>query len=213
MKKYLLSIICFVFLVLGCKKDPVTPTPPVDNIDLHKYPGLPDATQSGLNTMGCLINGKPWVAKVDWFVLLESQKPVYCTYGELRPKIASYDSLLFSTLFNQSLNWREDKARYDIQNSFVLQLKPIRKVGTYELKDMYQNKFEYWFDSIGLQNKRYIVDTMKTQYFEITKLDTIQNIISGLFDLKLVRKNFKTIVLNDTIQITNGRFDGKYWQL
>jgi hypothetical protein len=54
---------------------------------------------------------------------------------------------------------------------------------------------------------------MKTQYFEITKLDTIQNIISGLFDLKLVRKNFKTIVLNDTIQITNGRFDGKYWQL
>ncbi len=206
MKKYLLSIICFVFLVLGCKKDPVSP--PVDNIDLHKYTGLPDATQSGLNTMGCLINGKPWVADVDGFVLFESQKPVYCTYGELRPKIASYDSLLFSTLFNQSLNWREDKARYDIQNSFVLQLKPIRKVGTYELKDMYQNKFEYWFDSIGLQNKIYIIDTLKPQYFEITKLDTIQNIISGVFDLKMKRISDS----NDTIQITNGRFDGKYWQ-
>ena len=210
MKKYLLSIICFVFLVLGCKKDPVSPH--VDNIDLHKYPGLPDATQSGLNTMGCLINGKPWVADVDGFVLFESQKPVYCTYGELRPKIASYDSLLFATLFNQSLNWREDKARYDIQNFFSLQLKPIIKVGTYELKDLYKNEFEYHFDSIGLEKKTYIIDTMKTQYFEITKLDTIQNIISGLFDLKLVRKNFKTIVLNDTIQITNGRFDGKYWQ-
>ena len=207
MKKYLLISIS-IFVLFSCKKDPVTPTPPVDNIDLHKYPGLPDATQSGLNTMGCLINGKPWVADVDGFVLKESQKPVYCTYGELRPKIASYDSLLFSTLFNQSLNWREDKARYEIQNSFNLQLKPIKKVGTYELKDMYQNKFEYWFDQIDEPIKIYEIDTAKPQYFEITKLDTIQNIISGVFDLKMKRISDS----NDTIQITNGRFDGKYWQ-
>ena len=207
MKKYLLISIS-IFVLFSCKKDPVAPTPPVDNIDLHKYPGLPDATQSGLNTMGCLINGKPWVADVDGFVLKESQKPVYCTYGELRPKIASYDSLLFSTLFNQSLNWREDKARYEIQNSFNLQLKPIKKVGTYELKDMYQNKFEYWFDQIDEPIKIYEIDTAKPQYFEITKLDTIQNIISGVFDLKMKRISDS----NDTIQITNGRFDGKYWQ-
>lgn len=58
MKKYLLSMICLFIVVLGCKKDHVAPTPPVDNIDLHKYPGLPDATQFGLNTMGCLINGE-----------------------------------------------------------------------------------------------------------------------------------------------------------
>ena len=206
MKKYLLIFISLLLILFSCKKDPVSP--PVDNIDLHKYPGLPDATQSGLNTMGCLINGKPWVADVDGFVLKESQKPVYCTYGELRPKIASYDSLLFSTLFNQSLNWREDKARYEIQNAFIIQLKPIRKVGTYELKDMYQNKFEYWFDQIDEPIKIYEIDTAKPQYFEITKLDTIQNIISGVFDLKMKRISDS----NDTIQITNGRFDGKYWQ-
>ncbi len=211
MKKYLLISIS-IFVLFSCKKDPVTPTPPVDNIDLHKYPGLPDATQSGLNTMGCLINGKPWVAKVDGFVLLDFQKPVYCTYGELRTKISSYDSLLFSTLFNQLINWKEEKARYDMQNAFVLQLKPIRKVGTYELKEMYQNKFEYHFDSIGVENKTYILDTIKSQYFEITKLDTTKNIISGIFDLKLVRKNFNTLDFSDTIQITNGRFDGLYWQ-
>ena len=206
MKKYLLIFISLLLILFSCKKDPVSP--PVDNIDLHKYPGLPDATQSGLNTMGCLINGKPWVADVDGFVLKESQKPVYCTYGELRPKIASYDSLLFSTLFNQRLNWREDKARYEIQNAFIIQLKPIRKVGTYELKDMYQNKFEYWFDQIDEPIKIYEIDTAKPQYFEITKLDTIQNIISGVFDLKMKRISDS----NDTIQITNGRFDGKYWQ-
>lgn len=207
MKKYLLIFISLLLILFSCKKDPVSP--PVDNIDLHKYPGLPDATQSGLNTMGCLINGKPWVADVDGFVLKESQKPVYCNYGELRPKIASYDSLLFATHFNQRLNWREDKARYEIQNAFIIQLKPIRKVGTYELKEMYKNMFEYWFDSIGLQNKTYIIDTLKPQYFEITKLDTIGNIVSGIFDLKLVEIDDK----KDTIQITNGRFDGKYWQL
>ena len=82
-------------------------------------------------------------------------------------------------------------------------------MGTYELKEMYKNMFEYWFDSIGLQNKTYIIDTLKPQYFEITKLDTIQNIISGVFDLKMKRISDS----NDTIQITNGRFDGKYWQL
>jgi len=206
-KKYLLSIICLFLLVLGCKKDPVAPTPPVDNIDLHKYPGLPDATQSGLNTMGCLINGKPWVAKAE-FAIQPNQAAVVCEYGELRPNISSYDSLLLNLKFRQSINWRDDKARFEIQNYFSIQLKPIREVGTYELKEMYRNKFEYWFDSIGLPFKRYILDTIKPQYFEITKLDTARNIISGIFDLRLVEIDDKT----DSLQITNGRFDGLYWQ-
>ena len=174
---------------------------------MHKYPGLPDATQSGLNTMGCLINGKPWVAEV-FFPLHIQDHAVYCTYGELRQNIASYDSLLFSGGFKQRLNLIPDSARYGIQDFFNFQLKPIRKVGTYELKGLFKNQFEYWYDRIGEQLKIYKIDTTKAQYFEITKLDTIRNILSGVFDLKMKRISDS----NDTIQITNGRFDGKYWQ-
>ena len=207
MKKYLLSIICLFLLVLGCKKDPVAPTPPVDNIDLHKYPGLPDATQSGLNTMGCLINGKPWVAKAE-FAIHPNQAAVVCEYGELRPNIASYDSLLMNLKFRQNINWRDDKARYDIQHYFSISLKPIKEVKTYNLSDLYKNMFEFNFDSIGLQYKIYALDFTKPQYFKITKLDTARNIISGIFDLRMKRISDSA----DTITITNGRFDGLYWQ-
>jgi len=196
MKKYLFISVSIIILLFSCKKD---------DIDLHKYAGLPDATQSGQNTMGCLINGKPWVAKV-FFPLHNSA--VYCTYGELRPNLSSFDSLLFSGEFIQQINLLTDSARFEIQDFFNFQLKPIRKIGTYQLKDLYKNQFEYWYDRIGEPLKLYKIDTAKIQYFEITKLDTIKNIISGIFDLRLVEIDDK----NDSLQITNGRFDCLYKQ-
>ena len=77
------------------------------------------------------------------------------------------------------------------------------------MKDLFKNELKYRFDSIGLPLKIYALDFSKPQYFEITKLDTARNIISGIFDLRLVEIDDKT----DSLQITNGRFDGKYWSL
>jgi hypothetical protein len=52
--KYLLLISTVIFLAASCNKDD---TPPPE-------PELPPLTTEGLNTLGCYINGEPWVAEI-----------------------------------------------------------------------------------------------------------------------------------------------------
>ena len=75
MKKYIILSISIILVLFSCKKD---------DIDLHKYAGLPDATQSGQNIFGCIANGNPWVAGSDYLTII--------------PKVsASYDEPQFLT--------------------------------------------------------------------------------------------------------------------
>jgi hypothetical protein len=60
-------------------------------------------------------------------------------------------------------------------------------------------------DSIGTNAAfgRYEIDEMHTGELIITKLDTVQRIISGTF-------YFDAVYRNDVVQITEGRFDFQY---
>ena len=201
MKKNLFVSISLLSLLFSCKKD---------GIDLHKYPGLPDATQSGENTMGCLINGKPWVAQKEGTTIGWHTFPIVdCFYGEYRKNISNYDSLYFSIYSRMWLGKNVSEGRYNIEESLFINLQPINKAGKYFFKDLMKNKIEYWQDSINRPIKIFELDPTRNSYIEITKLDTFHNIISGLFDLKLIEIEDK----NDTVRITNGRFDALYTPL
>ena len=50
----LFAVLILVLLFAGCKKEDKTPINPIDQ--------LPPATQTGANTLGCLIDGKPFTA-------------------------------------------------------------------------------------------------------------------------------------------------------
>ena len=56
---------------------------------------------------------------------------------------------------------------------------------------------------------RFTLDTLAPINMEITILDTVNNIVSGLFDFRLKEIDDS----KDTIRISNGRFDANYWPL
>ncbi|MFT4663498.1 MAG: hypothetical protein ACI8YQ_002166 [Polaribacter sp.] len=58
MKKITICLLGVLFLATACNKD--------DDGSDNSY-GLPNATEQGANTFGCLIDGEPWVAEVGWF--------------------------------------------------------------------------------------------------------------------------------------------------
>lgn len=199
-------MICMFIVVLGCKKDHVAPTPPVDNIDLHKYPGLPDATQSGENTMGCLINGETWVPKVDGVIGWPSPHKMSVWYGELGKSLGIIDQFSLRIYCIKLVGRNEKLANFDIDESFSIEIKPIKSLE----KASIQNKEFYYIEYFKRNNfepwKLYILDTLAPANIEITKLDTLHNIVSGLFNFRLKEIDDS----KDTLRITNGRFDAKY---
>ena len=56
MKKTTILFTLLAFTALTCRKED-------DDF------GLPPATQTGANTFGCLVDGKPWIAEIDPKVL------------------------------------------------------------------------------------------------------------------------------------------------
>ena len=191
MKKYLLIFISFFVVLLSCKKD---------GIDLHKYVGLPDATQSGEDIFGCLANGKPWVAGSD--------------YLTITPKVGgSYDEPQFLTnwipyyLRISAKNLKKDKVSDNviIDQNIYFDFSPIIKKGIYQSFADFDNiKVELW--NTGKTTSIYEIDSLAPFYLEITKLDTVNNFVSGIFDFKVKRISDE----KDTIRLSHGRFDVVY---
>ena len=202
MKKYLLISIALVLLLFSCKEE--------EAINLHKYAGLPDATQSGENTMGCLMNGIPWVANIENPDIFSGLNRLEANYGENRKNQNDYDRYYLDLKCNKRAE--KDKKYingYRILENFYIRLRPVRNIGVYDLNDFDIEDLQYVKSNEDEQDKQYILDTNASFRLEITKFDTVQNIVSGLFDFRLKRISDKS----DTLRITNGRFDANYWPL
>lgn len=200
MKKYL--FLCILIAVFSCNKE--------DDYDLHKYPGLPDATREGKHTLGCLINGKPWVASKDgdWIIGFPSPKVVGVYYGEYRKNIADFDTFYLENHFK--LRKEENcptGSGYCIKEDFNIYLQPVKKIGVLNNQSLSKFLFRYYIDNINQERKLYIIDSLVSPYIQITKLDTVHNIVSGLFDFRLKEIDEP----KDTLHISQGRFDAEYW--
>jgi len=148
---------------------------------------LPLVTQTGKNTFGCLVNGLVWRNK--------------------GPAPFPSPNLYFSrSLISQIIAIRsEDDNIYQV---ISISTKIPISVGKYSLNGLnYQAKFinnitscYYQADSISASGE-----------LEITKFDTLNNIISGLFNFKATKFNSINIVskgnCDSTLSITEGRFD------
>lgn len=175
----ILLLISVFLLLTTCKKNN---TPPDT---------LPPVTQTGANTFGCKVNGEVWV-------------PYYsCGYlgnpcGEMQVDIhpLSQYSLLpisVSILVNRFHNGDdsyfsigfETDAQGNIYDSAYINFSG-KGVGNPPVNGDYHKSFN------------------TTNTFQITKLDTINKIISGTFYLVL-KKDF-----NDSIVVEDGRFDFKF---
>lgn len=146
---------------------------------------LPEATQSGKNTAGAIVDGKVWVAKIAYPDLNNGgvNATIYeYANGEYKLKI------VLQQINNEGSSigfYISDKI--DITTtSYILANDNFR--GTYSYKTL----------------EDYYTDNENTGILTITKFDKINKIVSGVFTFKVKDSNGKIVT------ITDGRFDKRF---
>ncbi|MDP3665672.1 MAG: DUF6252 family protein [Sediminibacterium sp.] len=166
--------LCVILTASQCKK---SVGPPPDN----PY-GLPNATQTGANTMACLINGTPWIFKWRLWTSLNAK------VNDTAFSIGAFDST--STIIYVISKPSSDK---------IYRLNDTAKV--YGLRTVEKNCFQ---NPIGGYGNIVPIKSYEGEV-HLTKVDNVNKIISGTFWFQI-----KTDYC-DTIKITNGRFDCQYY--
>lgn len=105
MRAFYLSILLLLFGSSACKTDVLSPKEE-----------LPAATQEGLNTFGCLVNGEVWKPRA----VLSNEFTYY--YHEKTLNIAAFRKI-GSQNINQGLGFRIEKNLFTLVNSFYPILK------------------------------------------------------------------------------------------
>lgn len=164
-------------VLLGCHKNEPSPVEQ-----------LPPATQTGANTVGCLLNGQPWA-------------PV--GNGTSKNFFIDYDTGYPGGLFNLSVEKDLGNNASPRPQTLSIYVNPLPRTGAYLLD--------------GLNNTRVLfIDPIKNCIYEsrevgtyckgtltITRLDNQARIISGTFAFTLAKPGC------DTLTVTQGRFDKK----
>lgn len=164
-----LLLMCFCFAQCKKNKSPIPDNP---------Y-GLPNATQDGAWTMGCLINKKPWIPKDSWIHAFIHGDSLITINGETN---GAYGSLIGVSFYINKGHFKSNE-EHTLDSSYHI---------------------SYVTDStcLGIGGASGITNTSATfGSITITKLDTIKGIVSGLFNCAV------PIPYCDTLNITNGRFD------
>lgn len=150
---------------------------------------LPPATQEGKNTLGFKINGRVWTP---------GKKPAYqCGCPDVSAEYNSPEWNPYSFGITAGRSRGSKKASFGI-GSYL----PIKDTGDYS------DQIHAYYNDNGLYINGYYteVDFDQPRSLIITKLDTIQHIISGTFEFTLFDPNDHS----NTITITDGRFDFHY---
>ncbi|MBK8242558.1 MAG: hypothetical protein IPK88_03965 [Saprospiraceae bacterium] len=180
MKKLTLSVILISILLSSCDFDLGS-----DPVDQNKIPELPPLTTEGKNTLGCLVNGKVWVAKV----------PINLS-GDVAFQMG-YDSI--TGHFGINSLWESQDYSIHQRLGFESYINNLI-VGNYKL---YRNPaFPDFIDKIW---KSYWVKSNLLNQINIHYINKEKKIISGTFEFTVI-----DTINADTIKITDGRFDGRY---
>ncbi|MBN4071475.1 hypothetical protein JYT72_03075 [Crocinitomix catalasitica] len=148
--------------------------------DKNKPKELPPITETGANTFGCYLDGQVFTPK-----------------GNLATP--GLESTFYSS--NNGL-WIAAINKTDFGSTIVIYVRigdGLDSPGVYQ--NIYGTSSPDYID-YGLAEGNYYIDSMTTHFVEITKLDLEQNLVSGRFEFSVVNP-----VSNDTIRITDGRFD------
>jgi hypothetical protein len=184
------ALLLLLATLLGCYKE-----------NEYYFLGLPEPTQSGENTFGCLINGKPWVAEIGPGVFDPTIRKLESRYDE--PGFGITDSYNFRMIANYV------SLKDSLSEGFSISFTPVYEAGEINFSNLVSKVFNLYTTKLGIPGtlKAFYLDEEYSGTFIIDKLDTNENICAGHFDLRLINPS-KT----DTINLTHGRFDVKYAQ-
>ena len=178
-KAFWLALVGCVWLLLmaaACHKTP-DPEPNPD-------PDLPPITQTGEGTIGCYINGKPWVPKP--YIVIGG-----INYFSVTHKISDNSYFALDANIDGSLRQSLHLRAYET------------KVGNNKLLPRNDDNFTDY--DIKGNCVSFIIDTTFTNNLTITKLDTSKHIFSGTFEFTACNK------CGDTLRFTKGRFDAGFY--
>ncbi len=185
-----LLLLFFVGLILNsCYKNdtpPIIPPAPID------YTVLPLATQTGAGTFGCLVDGEVWVPRVP--ILTVTSADISALISEKDGTGGGGISCYLVDIEKGIDNWME----ITIGNNYFI-----------TDKYCYPDKL-----GVSAQFRKKNSQRYQSTYFDtdencvtITRFDTTNNIISGVFNFTVYND---TIHKNDKVVISDGRFDLKY---
>ena len=179
--KILLPILFGALVLVACKKDP----PPPDASTVI----MPPLTHQGLNTFGCYVNGKLFVANEGESV------------WSLPPVSGDFDEEDGSFIIQGS-------RQYDTLSDYIYILSDITAgVGEYDFK-VNEDGILGYSGIIGPKCEYFYKDIPNLGKLTITHLDEEKNIISGSFYMNLINDDCEE---SDTLmKITDGRFDMRY---
>ncbi len=181
MKKVLI-ILCLLSLFISCRRN--------NNNNVQ----FPVETQTGLNTFGCYIDDNAFI-------------PATTLFGNVRPIYVHYTP--YSTPYYKAgfLSIQGIDARYylDFAGSVGFQKLKVFEPGEYSLSHIFNCASPYNCDGGSYRNakegKTYFIESGK---LVITKLDTINKIISGRFHFT------SKDTLGNRKEIKGGVFDTRY---
>ncbi|MFN0174271.1 MAG: hypothetical protein ACKVU0_06460 [Saprospiraceae bacterium] len=179
-----------VLWLFACRKDSPLPNTfqPID------YTVLPPITQTGANTFGCLVDGEVWVPRIDVRSFDPTRHEPIATVHE---STGTGTGGITCTLLDFDLK-QDDWLQITFGPTFfqsVQNCDPIFGVGA-----TFSTTSGEWYQSTYHHSNENCVT--------ITRIDTANNIISGIFQFVLYND---AINLNDKITITEGRFDMPYY--
>ncbi|WP_245539768.1 hypothetical protein [Psychroflexus tropicus] len=180
-KKFYILLITFPLWGLGslsCNSDDDQPQDPIDQ--------LPTMTTTGENTIGCLVNGEP-------FTDSGLMNNFYQFVGD--------ESVL-------AINWKQGTTNNSKRGQITIRNLEILEGETYTL-----NISDFLEDDYTGSSGTFTTNTPKlfgqfetnqdnVGFITFEKFDKVNNIMSGTFQFEA-----KEIVTNETVSITNGRFD------
>jgi hypothetical protein len=179
--KKLLLLLCTTFLLSSCDRD--------GQIFAGKDQ-LPPETQTGANTVGCLVNGKVFLPKAQGI-----NPEVNCFYQLVDNKY--FFTMAFSDLRGsdvKTVSVQTSRINLAVGQVYILNKNPLDNAdytgggGTFRLSST--NKF--------------YTNTTKTGELKIIKLDQTNSIISGTFWFDVINTN------GETVEVRQGRFDWRY---
>jgi hypothetical protein len=192
---FLLATALLLMLLTACCKE--KNQPPDEPIPDNPW-GLPNATETGESTFGCLLDGKPWVAGIDPSIIAPG----------LWPLDMSYDETGTGRYYNNGWGMSASSQPKDSMREFInISAYKFDKSGLLNWRDNKIGGTVFLRATIPGRAIAYNLDTLLPYRVEITKLDTVNNICAGRFEFFATRNKNN---LRDTIHVTEGRFDEIY---
>ncbi len=166
-------IILMLIICHGCEDDPIPES-------------LPENSENGANTFGCLINEEIYIPDI---------RRMVCCEGQAVPMIVQFNEIPNGVFDVSTIRVVDDNDNVnDAEVSFLID--SIDLEGEYKIN----------WGTVKFENVYYRVDSTMKSLVTFLKIDIEDKIISGTFEFSAYDWDNPS----DTVEITDGRFDLKY---